>query len=159
MEGGTVKRILVIGIGSHLMQDDGIGAILAEDLHFGFHEQNVEVIAAETDFAFGLEMVQAHDYVVLLDAVQSGKPPGSITVFSLQAAAAMKNNCFSQHEPSLINLITQKFGHTEGCLMGIEAAEIGLGFGLSPTIKQKYEDILAQAKQKILAIMEEQIDA
>lgn len=159
MEGGTVKRILVIGIGSRLMRDDGIGSSLAEALQSGFHEQNVEVVAAETDFAFGLETIQEHDYVVLLDAVQSGRPPGNIAVYPLKAAAALQKNCFSQHEPSLVSLITQKFEDIQGCLIGIEAAEIGLGFGLSLPLREKYAGILAHVKQKILTIMEEQVYA
>lgn len=47
-----MKKLLVIGIGSRIMKDDGIGVYLAEDLKKQITSPNIEFLIGECDFDY-----------------------------------------------------------------------------------------------------------
>jgi hydrogenase maturation protease len=76
-----VKPLLIIGLGSTLMGDDGVGARVAEALS---REPAViaraDVLAGGTDLLRYMDQIQDRRRVVLIDAVESEGPPGEIEV-------------------------------------------------------------------------------
>lgn len=79
--GTEVKPLLIIGLGSTLMGDDGVGARVAEALS---REPAViaraDVLAGGTDLLRYMDQIQDRRRVVLIDAVESEGPPGEIEV-------------------------------------------------------------------------------
>lgn len=127
-------RLLVLGIGSRLMGDDGIGPRVADTLRETARPGR-EVLAAETDFGYALEYLRPGDHVVLIDAVQSGAAPGSVRVFP----AAQVTRKLSQHEACWEQLC--HMGAADCVLIGIEAAEIRECLSLSPRLKARFPEI------------------
>ena len=68
--------MLVIGIGSLIMTDDGIGTRIAEALKNRLQEQDIDVLVGETDYQYCFDEIRADDFLVILDAVMPGKDPG-----------------------------------------------------------------------------------
>ena len=88
-------KITVIGIGCLLMKDDGIGIRVAEIMKGELVKEDIETIIAETDFEYGLYAVQDGDFVIILDAIATGKKPGRITALPLEKAALLQKKQFS----------------------------------------------------------------
>ena len=147
-----MKSMVVIAIGSRIMKDDGIGVWLAEAIESTLNKENIDVVIAETDFEFGFYAAKAYDYVFVLDAMVSGNAPGKITVFPLSDAKIQRSNA-TQHDMSLIDMLVRDI-NPPGSLIGIEANEVDFGFGLSNTLKEKFEKICADVLTEILKIKE-----
>jgi hydrogenase maturation protease len=69
--------MVVIGIGNEFRGDDAAGLAAARLLRNSLSE-DVHVIEQSGDGAALLDAVQDEDTVILLDAVQSGAPPGTV---------------------------------------------------------------------------------
>lgn len=152
-----MKSIAVIAIGSRIMKDDSIGVRTAEAIKKKLGKTNIDVVIAETDFEYGLEAVKAYDYVIVLDAMVSGGTPGKITVLPLSETKVQKRYA-SQHNMSLIDMIAQE-GNVLGSLIGIEAENVGFGFGLSKTLQDHFNAICNNVQKEILRIKEGLADA
>ena len=142
-------NIAVAAIGCRLMKDDGVGIRVAEAIKAQLIEEHIGVVVAETDTEYGIEAVRDCGYVIVLDAVMSGRRAGQLTVFSLKDIGSIKKLFSSQHEMSLIDRLYREGKHN-GCLIGIEAAEISFGFELSKPIQRLFKRICEQAKKQII---------
>lgn len=78
-----MKRIIVGGIGNVLLGDDGVGpyviSLLEERYWFPDH---VEIIDFGTPSLDLLEHVAGVTAVILIDAAENGKPPGTLTRYT-----------------------------------------------------------------------------
>ncbi len=74
--GAGRNRILVLGIGNYLMQDEGVGVHLARRLEQAAPE-GADVLDGGTGGFHLLEYFESYDVVILVDATLDGRPPGS----------------------------------------------------------------------------------
>lgn len=149
-----MKRVLVIGIGSLVMRDDGIGSRVVEALESSLRENGISSLVGETDFHCCFNEIKPDDFVIIIDAIAQGKDPGSIDVMLLGDALKDRVKLRTQHEFSLLDLIELHAPKTQGCFIGIEAAEIGFGFELSKPLKESFEQICAAVLDTALKIKE-----
>ncbi|MEL7602182.1 MAG: hydrogenase maturation protease [Bacillota bacterium] len=157
MDSRPVERFLVIGIGSRLMRDDGVGPMLADVLGDELDKESVRVIAAETDVAFGLAAIRPADAVILLDAVLTGGRPGDVFLYKLDDVQA-ERDAFSLHDVSLISVLKEEQRCAFACLIGIEAACIEPGYGLSPSLADEFGTIAESVMEKIRSVKEQIAD-
>lgn len=153
MDGCTVTRFHVIGIGSRLMCDDGIGPMLADALMNDLNKENIVSIAAETDVFYALSQIMTGDYIILLDAVVTGAIPGSVMVFELEdmdSAAEL----LSLHGMSLTGVLKWGANIAGACLIGIEAARIEPSYGLSSRLADDFGSIKSNVYKAILSVKE-----
>jgi len=150
-----MKRNLVIGIGSLVMRDDGIGSRVVEAIENDLQKLDIASFVGETDFQSCFDEIKPDDYVIIIDAMSQGKKPGSVDVMLL--SDALKNRCKlrTQHEFSLFDLIALHAPRMPGYFIGIEAAEIGFGFELSKSLTENFKRICADVLNIILKIKEE----
>jgi hydrogenase maturation protease len=127
--------VLVIGIGSLLMTDDGIGTRVAEALRNRLQDQGITVLAGETDYRYCFEEICTDDFLVILDAVIPDKEPGSMTLTPLRTATNNRAKLQTQHDFSLFDAIALHYPDIKGTLIGIEAAVIDFGFELSKPLE------------------------
>ncbi len=153
-----MKNISVVAIGCRLMMDDCIGITVAEAIEEQLANENMKVVIAETDFEFGMDKVMPNDFVIVLDAMVSGKQPGKISVFPLNKETTREYRNTSQHEMNLIDMICNE-GIYDGCLIGIEAAVIDLGDKLSKSLQENFHEICVKVVREIKQIKEDLIDA
>ncbi len=150
-----MKRILVIGIGSIIMKDDGIGARVAEANEKSLQEKCIAVLIGETDFQSCFDEINPSDILIVIDAMNSDKQPGDIEIMTLSDALQNRSKLRTQHEFSLLDLIELHYPDMQGYLIGIEVCEIDFGFDLSEQLNQNFEQICSDVLNAVLKIKEE----
>ncbi len=150
-----MKRILVIGIGSLIMKDDGIGARVVNAIQSGLLEHDIGAVVGETDFQFCIDEILPDDFLIVIDAMAPDTMPGSLELMPLSEALMFRAKLRAQHEFSLFDAISLQEPEPEGCLIGIEAAEIGFGLELSEPLNQRFEQICSEVFRAVIKIKEE----
>lgn len=154
-----MRRVLVIGIGSLVMRDDGIGSRVVEAIADSLWEHDIPSLVGETDFQCCFDEIRPNDLVIIIDAMAQGKKPGSMDVILLSDTLKDRGKLRTQHEFSLFDLIELHAPQTPGYMIGIEAAEIGFGFDLSAPLKERFEQICNDVLSEVISIKEEAEDA
>ncbi len=149
-----MKRIIVIGIGSVIMCDDGIGSKVVETIEDNLNTHNITSFVGETDSQCCFDEIKPDDFLVIVDAMTQGKEIGSIEVMCLNDALKNRRKLRTQHEFSLLDLIELHYPQTEGYFIGIEAAKIGFGFDLSEPLQKCYDQICDSVLKTIVNIKE-----
>lgn len=154
-----MRRVLVIGIGSLVMRDDGIGSRVVEALESSLQEHGIASFVGETDLEYCFDEIKPDDLVIIIDAIAQDKEPGSIEVMLLSDALINRGKLQTQHEFSLFDLIELHVPQKRGYFIGIEVAEIGFSFDLSMPLKERFEQICTSVLNTVLSIKEEEKDA
>lgn len=128
----------VLGLGNRLRRDDGVGPWVARALARRVGN-NVDVRQIDGDGFALLDALADAQSVLLVDAVQSGAPPG--TVHRLDAVAGpLPQDALrcSTHALGVVEAVelARALGELPARLQvyGIEGADFGSGEGLSPAV-------------------------
>jgi hydrogenase maturation protease len=138
----TVRRVVVIGVGSAYRRDDGVGpAVVAALLHTGVPDG---VLVTECDGEPGrlLEAWAGAELAVVVDAVRCAPSrPGRThrTVLDVAAAGTAGGLTASSHGLGVSDAVA--LAHALGraprrvVLHAVEAADLGFGPGLTPAVR------------------------
>jgi len=132
----------LIAMGNVLMRDDGIGIFIAKAMENEWKKRGIEVIYGETDFGYCITKVNDFDNVIILDAGSYGKAPGDITVIPINNYTPGSNGC-TQHSFNLLDVLKLYCPNLKGDILAIEVKEIAFGFGLTPRLQEKKEEIIS----------------
>ena len=146
---------VILGIGNTLLQDEGIGIHLLNAVKEKYPcwqaDFNIAMIDGGTLSFDLLNIIQSDQDLLVLDAVNLDKPPG--TVYCL--AAEEMDKFLSQpgksvHEVSLQDLfdMSRLTGHLpeKRALIGIQPATIDWGSELTQSVQQSIEEALVQVE-------------
>jgi hydrogenase maturation protease len=93
-------RTIVLGVGNPILQDDGVGIHVINELRKHLNESRVTLDIAYTGGLNLLDMIRGFDKVILVDAVkQEGSRTGEVKRFSLTEAHTV-HSC-NPHDVSL----------------------------------------------------------
>ncbi|SEA18249.1 hydrogenase maturation protease [Thalassobacillus cyri] len=143
-------KIVVLGIGNILMRDDGIGVYVVESLK-GLGQLDVTYIIGETDLDYCLDAAEGSSFLFVIDAITTGKPPGTISRFELRQMPVMELG-ISAHNLHLFHMLHDS--KVKGQLIGIEAATIDFHLGLSDILERKFLKIVEHVRRT----MEDEIE-
>jgi len=125
-----------MGLGNTDFGDDGLGIILAEKLNAAGLS---DVILAGTMPERFIETATAtvFDYLIFLDAVELGAPPGSV-VFLDSGEMAAKFPQISTHKISLglLAKLVEENGETKARLLGVQPESLKSGAELSQVVQE-----------------------
>ena len=138
-----MNKILVMGIGSRIMMDDGIGIYLVEDLKKHIVSPHIEFIIGESDFDYCNSKLSKGDFIIVIDAYLSGKDTGDIVITPIGNLNKFGDDHYSMHGMHFLQ------SELDGILIGIEPHEINYGFSLSDKLQELYETILGQVKKEV----------
>jgi hydrogenase maturation protease len=147
---------IVIGIGNEYRADDGVGIAIVRQLRER-RLRGVTVVEESREGAALLETFRTVNRMILVDAVCSGAPPGTIYRFDAYA------------EPipgQLFHYSTHAFGLSEAIelaralnqlpprliVYGIEGKIFTAGAGLSPVVEQAVAVVMAQMLEEVHAV-------
>jgi len=136
------KRAIVIGLGSPLMADEGVGTKLIELLQSRSVEfPLVEFVDAGTGGMNILHLISGRDKAVIIDCALMSAPPGSIKRFTLDDIKTKKTlTRRSLHEVDIIKVVelSKNLGRTpdEIVFFGIEPETIEQRMSLSESIQK-----------------------
>ena len=133
-DAGARERILVIGLGNPLVSDDSVGLRVARKVRNKLEDMpNVDVTE---DYWGGLRLMErmiGYDRAIVIDAICTGAPPGTIHQLSTGMISTQKSA--SAHDVNLPTAL--EFGRRAGAplpsdenvyLVGIEALDV-INFG------------------------------
>ncbi len=100
------KRILVIGMGNVLMQDEGIGVRAVEELENRYLvPEGVTVIDGGTTGTELYEPMRECDILIVADAINTGQPSGAVARIANEDIPAFFQTKLSNHQLGLSDLL------------------------------------------------------
>ncbi|MFD1291016.1 hydrogenase maturation protease [Laceyella putida] len=140
-------------MGNRLMMDDGIGVYIVEELQKQNKDESVKYIVGETDIDFCLDVIENTSYLIVIDAVKTGKEPGEISIYSLDEMPLM-NLGFSSHNLHFFHFLYHKKQRIKGILIGIEPFQIDFNLGLSSILNNRFHQVMINVKRQIQKVKE-----
>ncbi len=149
--------IVVIGIGNEYRGDDGVGVTIARRLRERFLAK-ITVLEESGEGAALIDSWKSAGWVMLIDAVRSGAPPG--TIHRLDAVAVPVPTGFfhySTHALSVAEAIelARSLNQLPPHLVvnGIEGENFAAGVGLSSAVEHAVEELIERAADEIRAAL------
>ena len=100
------SRIVVIGIGNLLLMDEGIGVHTINELEKHDLPGSIEIYDGGTGGFKLIDLMHGAARVIFIDAVETGKAPGSVTIFSAEEVHSLYNKKkYSLHDTDLMEII------------------------------------------------------
>ncbi len=143
-------QIAIVGLGSILMGDDGVGPYCLQVLEGSYDfPEGVQLLELGTPGPEFGHILLDWDKLIVLDAVKAQGEPGEIRVYDrgeiLAKPAAQR---MSPHDPSLKDaLLTADFvgeGPNDVRLVGVIPARVEMGTELSPEVQETVPDVCAK---------------
>lgn len=142
------KNIKVIGIGNTLYSDEGVGVHLIPHLEqalAGF--KHVEIIEGATDGMKLLEPVEEADYLIIIDAINAGKPAGELIIIRDDEIPRYYGVKMSVHQIGFQEVLLaadlQERLPKEMVMFGIQPASLELGLELSEIVQAKLPELIS----------------
>ncbi len=144
---GTLPDILVMGVGSVLMKDEGTGVLAIEELQRRFlFPPNVELLDGGTSGIELLSYISRKDHLIIIDAIKGGSPPGTVLKVEGADVPARFRTRISPHQIGLSDLLAAASLTDELpkalVLFGIEPKVIEMGLGLSGDVEEGMPKLL-----------------
>ena len=136
---GFIVNILVLGVGNLLLSDEGVGVRALEVFEKRFElPAGVELLDGGTSGMELLGYIQGRDALIILDAVTSEKPPGTIVRMEGDQVPALFRKKISPHQLGISDLIaaarlTDSLPE-KVVLFGIEPKALDTGLELSDEV-------------------------
>ena len=135
-------KTLILGLGNSILKDDGIGPRLIQELHGKISDPDVTLQETNLSGLSLLEIISGFDYVVILDAVQSGSKPGEIYWLTPQDIGSQGDYSYLHHNMGLIKMLELGKRLTmpmpeEMSILAIEAEDMTtFGESLTPEVEK-----------------------
>lgn len=148
----TEKNIKIIGIGNTLYSDEGVGVHIIPYLDNALLKvPNLEIVEGTTDGIKLLEPVEDADYLIIVDAINAGKKPGTIITIKDEEIPKYYGIKMSIHQVGFQEVLSAAMFRErlpEKMIMyGIQPESLELGLELSETVTKqlpKLVDIILQ---------------
>jgi len=141
------RRILVLGLGNILLQDEGLGVRAAERLAACYRlPPEVQVMDGGVMGLDLLPHLEGVSHLLVTDAVQTGQPPGSLVRLEGEAIPAALSLKMSMHQVGLQELLAlagfQGTLPERVVLWGLEPASLEWGLELSAPIAAQIDALV-----------------
>jgi hydrogenase maturation protease len=140
-------RIVVLGVGNILLSDEGLGVRAVERLPQAYClPPEVELIDGGTCGMELLEDLEHLDALIMVDAIRSGKPPGTPIRLAGDAIPVFFKTKLSPHQVGLCDVLaTLEFlgrAPKDTAILGLQPHSLALGMDLSSEIEARMPELL-----------------
>ncbi len=154
---GKPLKIMVLGIGNLLMQDDGIGVHVLRRLEKMDLPAEVELVDGGTHSYDLLDFFSQADICIVVDAMRGGGEPGTVYRVPLEELGLVPNpHIQSLHEISFAEAMhmLQLEGYSPQVLVyGVEPQSVELSLELTPVVAKQIPRILSMIQKDIAEIL------
>ncbi len=133
-------KIILLGIGNSLREDDGFGSLLAQSLK-GWVSFKAWDAATSPENFLGAILKENPDTVMLVDAVDFKRKDGEFRLFTGEEVKT--GNFFLSHNasPSLLFDFLKESSSAKLFLLALQPKSIGFGEGLSPEVANSFIEL------------------
>lgn len=151
----ATKKITILGIGNTLYQDEGVGVHILPLLRERFAHKNdeavFEIVEGATDGMRLLGPVEETDYLLIIDAINAGKEPGTIIKIENDDIPQYFGVKMSIHQIGFQEVLFAARIREElpesMIMFGIQPESLELGLELTNTVQEKLPELV----EKIVA--------
>ncbi len=134
-----MSRTLVLGVGNILLQDEGVGVRVVEHLkEYYTLPEEVQVLDGGTMGLGLLSYLDGVDRLLVIDAVDAGRPPGTVVRLTDGEIPAFLGRKLSPHQIGLADLLSvaqlRDLMPRRVVLIGVQPDSLEVGLELSPTV-------------------------
>jgi hydrogenase maturation protease len=147
-------NILLVGVGNILMGDDGIGVRVVHEIGRRYRlPEGVEVLDGGTSGLELLSYFSDREQVIIVDAVESGLPPGTVVKVEGEDVPARFVTKISPHQLGISDVLAaarisgklpQKM-----VLFGMEPKRVELRLDLSEEVERNFEKLLDSVRNEL----------
>jgi hydrogenase maturation protease len=157
---GTPDRspnVLVLGAGNILLSDEGIGVRVVEALQQRYQvPEGVEILDGGTCGMDLLDVIAGRDYLILVDAVNTGSPPGTVVRLTDDEIPAVFRTKSSPHQLGLQDVLALlrllDASPARVTVIGVQPASLDLGLELTPLIAARLDEMVDMVADELAAI-------
>jgi len=157
------KECVVVGIGNLLMGDDGFGIEVANTLRKLNLGRRILVLERQIMDISVLDSASGASKLVIVDAVKSGRPPGSVMKFMAGLPRSPVLRAPLSHEQDFHDLIAlaRKSGMRlpPTVVVGVEPADCTAGKGLSKEVEGALPRALEEVRNEVKECAEKGTDS
>jgi hydrogenase 3 maturation protease len=147
---GEIQRAVVCGIGNRVRGDDAIGPLVIDSLKDKEDDENILLLSCESvpESFLGTIADFGPDKVILIDAVDFGKKPGTVDRVDMHTVKQLN---LSTHKMPLTLFVDylQKKIKFRLVFIGFQPKSIRLGDEISPECKKSVESIKSMVLQDL----------
>jgi hydrogenase maturation protease len=141
-----VDKVIIIGIGNLLLMDEGIGIHVINELERHKLPENVDIYDGGTGGFKLIDLMHEAKRVIFIDAVETGKAPGTITTFkSKDVRSIYPKKKYSLHDTDLLEVIKMVElldNPPEIEIVGVQPKIINYGLAPSKELRDVMPDII-----------------
>lgn len=146
----AMSRTLVLGLGNPLMGDDGLGLAALARLRAEFElPPEVELVDGGTWGMNLLHLIEGADRLLLLDAIDTGDLPGTVTALGREQLPRFFAHKLSPHQIDLreVLALAEWRGHLPRDLaaLGIQPLQVEMGERVSLPVANALEALVERA--------------
>lgn len=132
----TGKKVLFVGIGNLLKQDDGAGVYISRKIK---KRKNVDALTVEVSIENYIGKINSlkPDILILIDCIDVKEPPGTVLLMPVENIIDLT---FNTHNISLKNI--SGFFNAEAFILGIQPVSIGFGENISYLVRSVSNEII-----------------
>lgn len=129
---------LIAGLGNSLMQDDGIGVYIAENIRT---KKEIDIIICGPDVFKIMSAINGHKRIILIDAIEAGLPEGTIICLKESGLLKFDNLSRSSHQISMLEAIKlmkmtlPEFKDIELFFVGVQVGSMSLNQPFTEEVK------------------------
>jgi len=157
------RGALVLGIGNILLKDEGVGVVVAQRIEAA-RAAGDAVVPRDTRVVDGgtlgldlLPMIGDADQVVMVDAVNLGRAPGTVTVLRDDTVQAALSGHVSPHQIGVGDLVAAaRLTGTMPArltLVGIQPGEISIGLELTAAVAAAVDVAIEMVRRELAPVV------
>ena len=141
-------RVVILGIGNTIMSDEGVGVHAVEALRLAYTlPACVEIIDGGTSSMELLDDLAGVDLLLVVDAVNAGKPEGTLVRLADSEVPVFFRSKLSPHQIGLSDVMAslEFVGQfpKQMVVIGVQAENFELGLEMTPLIADRMRDLVA----------------
>jgi hydrogenase maturation protease len=148
-----IDKVIIIGIGNLLLMDEGIGIHVINELEKHKLPENVDIYDGGTGGFKLIDLMHGTKRVIFIDAVDTGKAPGTITTFkSKDVRSIYPKKKYSLHDTDILEVIKMADmldNPPEIEIVGIQPKTINYGTTPSKELTDSMSNIINTVLRKI----------
>lgn len=154
LDNSIEKKITILGIGNTLFSDEGVGVHvlpLLEEIYAG--DPTIEIIEGSTDGIKLLGPVEDAEYLIVIDAINAGKPAGTLITLEDEQIPAYFGIKMSIHQMGFQEVLLAaklRERYPKHIIMfGMQPSSLELGVQLTEVNQEKLPDLANLVKNQI----------